>query len=148
MKTKSAIFSIVLVFLTISCSKYKDGYQKSITIQIVPDGVVNIQNPNFTVTLYGVDPVYQDVPATKIVSKNYSKNSLPASIKLDIPNNADGMIEYKNENTEKAYYLDIEWDANDNNQYDKGDVVIHFDKKFPDIDLKKRNHTVYVHHWQ
>ncbi len=148
MKFKTVILLLLSVIFLISCKKYENGYQKTISIELVTEGTIHIQNPVFTATLYGVDPIVQDVPATKIVSKSFSKNSLPTTIKMEVPRNADQMIEFKNDDTKKAYYLNINWDANNNGQYDKGDIVIDFNRSFPDIDLTKSHQKIYLRHWE
>lgn len=137
--------AIIFPLFLISCNKDAESYRKTINIELKSVNQLTINNGKFTATLWGHDPMVQDAPASKITEQSYESNTLPVNIKLNIPKDPDSKIEFRNENLDMKYYLTVEWDANNNQKYDKGDIIMDFNKQFPTVDLKKKNHSFYVY---
>lgn len=116
-------------------SKNKSAEDKQVTIEFSGsvDGV--IKNPGFTLTLYGRDSRMADVAATRLWEKKYNKSELPFTITLDIPADAaDRITPAVSAKENIAYYVALSWDSNGDGQAgNAGDIVIDFDKKFPEI---------------
>ncbi|WP_318845635.1 hypothetical protein [Chryseobacterium sp. JV558] len=103
-----------------------------------------IKNPKLKVSLYGADEKLADAPATLITEKEYEQKSVPFTIDLPVPKDAENKINPKPAGPAK-YYVTISWDSDGNGKADeKGDVFIDYDKQFPNVELNNETQKIYL----
>ncbi|WP_228440991.1 hypothetical protein [Chryseobacterium phosphatilyticum] len=103
-----------------------------------------IKNPKFKVSLYGADERLADAPATLITERDFEQKSLPFTIDLPVPKDAESKITPKPSGPVK-YYVAVSWDSDGNGKADqKGDIFIDHDKQFPNVKLNGETQKVYV----
>ena len=103
-----------------------------------------IKNPKLKVSLYGADERLADAPATLITEKEYEEKSVPFTIDLPVPKDAESKITPKPVGPVK-YYVALSWDSDGNGKADqKGDIFIDHDKQFPTVKLDGQTQKVYV----
>ncbi|MDR6462328.1 hypothetical protein [Chryseobacterium sediminis] len=103
-----------------------------------------IKNALLKVSLYGMDEKLADAPATLITEKEYEQKSIPFTINLPIPKDAESKINPKPVGPAK-YYVTISWDSDGNGKADeKGDIFIDYDKQFPTVKLNNETHKIYL----
>lgn len=103
-----------------------------------------IKNPKLKVSLFGVDERLADAPATLITEKEYEEKSIPFTIDLPVPKDAESKINPKPVGPAK-YYVTVSWDSDGNGKADqKGDIFIDYDKQFPNVKLNNETQKVYL----
>jgi outer membrane murein-binding lipoprotein Lpp len=103
-----------------------------------------IKNSKLKVSLYGVSEGLQDAPATLITESEFEVKTIPYTIELPIPGDAESKINPKPTNGVK-YYIATEWDSDGNGKAnEKGDIFIDHDKAFPDVKLNSETQKIYV----
>ncbi|RLJ30732.1 hypothetical protein CLU97_0122 [Chryseobacterium sp. 7] len=103
-----------------------------------------IKNPKLKVKLYGVDGTLQHIPATLITEKEYEQKSVPFTIDLPVPKDAASKINPKPTGPVR-YYITTSWDSDGNGEAnDTGDILIDYDKKFPNVTLGSEPQKVYL----
>lgn len=103
-----------------------------------------IKNALLKVSLYGMDEKLADAPATLITEKEYEQKSIPFTINLPIPKDAESKINPKPAGPAK-YYVTISWDSDGNGKADeKGDIFIDYDKQFPTVKLNNETQKIYL----
>ncbi|MCW1961946.1 hypothetical protein [Chryseobacterium viscerum] len=103
-----------------------------------------IKNPKLKVSLYGADEKLADAPATLITEKEYEQKSVPFTIDLPVPKDAESKINPKPAGPAK-YYVTISWDSDGNGKADeKGDIFIDYDKQFPNVKLSSEPQKIYL----
>ncbi|MBV8327547.1 MAG: hypothetical protein JO178_14755 [Chryseobacterium sp.] len=108
---------------------------ESIKIEFTGTEKFTIKNPKLKVSLYGISEGLQDAPATLITEKEFEEKTVPFTIDLPIPKDAESKITPKPANGAK-YYIATEWDSDGNGKAnEKGDIFIDHDKEFPNVKL-------------
>ncbi|MFS4472480.1 hypothetical protein [Chryseobacterium sp. T20] len=103
-----------------------------------------IKNPKLKVSLYGMDEKLADAPASLITEKEFEQKSVPFTIDLPVPKDAESKINPKPAGPAK-YYVTISWDSDGNGKADeKGDIFIDYDKQFPNVKLTNEPQKVYL----
>ncbi|MGU3375691.1 hypothetical protein [Chryseobacterium sp. M5A1_1a] len=103
-----------------------------------------IKNPKLKVSLYGADERLADAPATLITEKEYEQKSVPFTIDLPVPKDADSKVTPKPAGPVK-YYVTVSWDSDGNGKADqKGDIFIDYDKQFPNVKLNNETQKIYL----
>ncbi|MFP3831518.1 hypothetical protein [Chryseobacterium sp. SIMBA_028] len=103
-----------------------------------------IKNPKLKVSLYGADERLADAPATLITEKEYEQKSVPFTIDLPVPKDADTKITPKPMGPVK-FYITVSWDSDGNGKADqKGDIFIDYDKQFPKVKLNNETQKIYL----
>jgi len=103
-----------------------------------------IKNPKLKVSLYGMDEKLADAPATLITEKEYEQKSVPFTIDLPVPKDAESKINPKPAGPAK-YYVTISWDSDGNGKADeKGDIFVDYDKQFPNVKLSSEPQKIYL----
>ncbi|WP_313001496.1 hypothetical protein [Chryseobacterium gleum] len=103
-----------------------------------------IKSALLKVSLYGVDEKLADAPATLITEQEYEQKSVPFTINLPIPEDAESKINPKPAGSAK-YYVAISWDSDGNGKAgEKGDIVIDYDKQFPNVKLNNETQKIYL----
>ncbi|MET3036406.1 hypothetical protein ABXT08_09910 [Chryseobacterium sp. NRRL B-14859] len=103
-----------------------------------------IKNPKLKVSLYGADEMLADAPATLITEKDYEQTSVPFTIDLPVPKDAESKINPKPAGPAK-YYVNVSWDSDGNGKAgEKGDIFIDYDKQFPNVKLNNEIQKVYL----
>lgn len=98
-----------------------------------------IKSALFKISLYRMNEKLADTPATLITEKEYERKSVPFTIDLPIPKDVENSI------NPTQYYVTISWDSNGNGQAgDKGDIVIDYDKQFPNLKLNNETQKIYL----
>ncbi len=103
-----------------------------------------IKNPKFKVSLYGADERLADAPATLITEQEFEQKSVPFTIDLAVPKDAESKINPKPAGPVK-YYVAVSWDSDGNGKAgEKGDIFIDHDKQFPNVKLNGETQKVYL----
>ncbi|AZA85223.1 hypothetical protein C1637_13860 [Chryseobacterium lactis] len=103
-----------------------------------------IKNPKFKVSLYGADERLADAPATLIAEQEFEQKSVPFTIDLEVPKDAESKITPKPAGPVK-YYIAVTWDSDGNGKPgEKGDIFIDHDKQFPNVKLNGETQKVYL----
>ncbi|BFO68152.1 YbaY family lipoprotein [Chryseobacterium sp. S0630] len=103
-----------------------------------------IKNPKLKVSLYGMDEKLADAPASLITEKEFEQKSVPFTIDLPVPKDAESKINPKPAGPAK-YYVTISWDSDGNGKADeKGDIFIDYDKQFPNVKLNNETQKIYL----
>lgn len=117
---------------------------ENLKIEFTGTDKFTIKNPKLKVSLYGVAEGLQDAPATLITEKEFEGKTIPFTIELPVPKDAESKINPKPANGVK-YYIATEWDSDGNGKAnEKGDVFIDHDKAFPDVKLNNETQKIYV----
>lgn len=142
---------IVISFYLGSCSSatesqitIPDGEKIEVSFEGVPDD--SIKNPELTVTLFGQDKMVADLPATELYKSNFHIKEFPATVQLTLPDNAIEMIKPRPTSKENiSYHIYLSWDSNtDGEAGNKGDIVIDYDRNFPEVTASKKPQTVFL----
>jgi hypothetical protein len=124
--------------LIVSCNKWESN---TLNLNLTSKQAFNIENQEFTITVFGYDELVADVPASVIVEKKIRCTQIPCKVNIDLPDNAQKLIKYTTHKGNDRYYLAIEWDSDGDGKWDIG---IDYDQKFNvDIYTSKRQ-TVYL----
>lgn len=103
-----------------------------------------IKNSKLKVSLYGVSEGLQDAPATLITESEFEVKTIPYTIELPVPKDAESKINPKPTNGVK-YYIATEWDSDGNGKAnEKGDIFIDHDKAFPTVKLNNETQKIYL----
>ncbi|WP_426478725.1 hypothetical protein ACP3T3_04490 [Chryseobacterium sp. CBSDS_008] len=117
---------------------------ENLTIEFSGAENFTIKNPKLTVSLYGMDEKLADAPASLITQKEYEQKSVPFTIDLPVPKDAESKINPKPAGPAK-YYVTISWDSDGNGKADeKGDIFIDYDKQFPNVKLNNEPQKIYL----
>jgi hypothetical protein len=147
LKPSIYILSIITIIFLSSCKK-DGGNNRWLNVELTASSNIQttqISQSKFSVSIYGYDPNYQDVPASLIILKEFKTSNLPYSFKMDIPKDAYKKIKYLNDKKYAKYYLTIDWDSNGTGQRCDGDLFIDYVKEFPSIELDTDNkHLIFL----
>lgn len=117
---------------------------ETLKIEFSGTDAFTIKNARLKVSLYGMDKKLADAPATLITEQEYEQKSIPFTINLPIPENAESKINPKPAGPAK-YYVTISWDSDGNGKADqKGDIFIDYDKQFPNVKLNNETQKIYL----
>lgn len=153
MKKISSVLILAVVLLA-SCanpSKVKEkqdqvqqqNESKTVTVEFVGDGT--IKKAEGKVLLYAVSELIADAPATLIMEEKIEQSALPFTIKFNLPENHEKLIKPEVRDGEPIkYYVTIDWDSNGDVQSAAGDIVIDYDKKFPNVAIGEST-QIFVH---
>lgn len=135
---KPCFVLLVAIVLFTMCDKWNS---KTVFVNFVSDETLSIENPKLTVTVFGYDERVADVAATVIAVEEVECKQIPCKIAIDLPDNAQKLIEHTNNKGNDRYYLALEWDSNNDGKWDIG---VNYDKKF-NIDIyTSKKQTVYL----
>lgn len=150
MKNHFSLLAIAGTLSLLSCNtadkKNNTAGTDSKTVKIEFSGIENftVKNPKFKVSLYGTDPNLADAPATLITEKEFEQKSIPFTIDLPVPEDADSRITPKPSGPVK-YYISLDWDSDGNGKSnEKGDLFIDHDKQFPTVTLNNETQKIYL----
>ncbi|MBL1407337.1 hypothetical protein [Sphingobacterium faecale] len=116
---------------------------KIVSVEFVGDGTV--KKAEGKVSLYAISELIADAPATLIMEEKIEQSALPFTIKFNLPENHEKLIKPEVRDGEPIkYYVTIDWDSNGDGQAGVGDIVIDYDKKFPNVLIGEAN-QVFVH---
>lgn len=138
-KISSVLVLVAAMFASCSnTSKIKETQKQNqdqaqiVSVEFVGDGV--IKNAEGTVSLFAVSKNIADVPATLIMEEKIDASKFPFMIRFELPEKHEQLIKPAVKEGEPIkYYVSIEWDSNGDGQVGAGDIVIDYDKKFPDV---------------
>lgn len=117
---------------------------ENLKIEFTGTDTFTIKNSKLKVSLYGVSEGLQDAPATLITENEFEVKTIPYTIELPIPEDAESKINPKPTNGVK-YYIATEWDSDGNGKAnEKGDIFIDHDKAFPNVKLNSEVQKIYV----
>ncbi|BAP31769.1 uncharacterized protein CHSO_2732 [Chryseobacterium sp. StRB126] len=117
---------------------------ENLKIEFTGTDPFTIKNSKLKVSLYGVSEGLQDAPATLITENEFEVKTIPYTIELPIPEDAESKINPKPTNGVK-YYIATEWDSDGNGKAnEKGDIFIDHDKAFPNVKLNNETQKIYV----
>jgi hypothetical protein len=117
---------------------------ETLTIEFSGTDPFTIKNARLKVSLYGMDEKLADAPASLITEQEYEQKSIPFTINLPIPKDAENKINPKPSGPAK-YYITISWDSDGNGKADeKGDIFIDYDKQFPNVKLNNETQKIYL----
>ncbi|AZA76690.1 hypothetical protein EG347_03725 [Chryseobacterium sp. G0186] len=117
---------------------------ENLKIEFTGTETFTIKNPKLKVSLYGVSEGLADAPATLITEKEFEGKTIPFTIELPVPADAEGKINPKPVKGAK-YYIATEWDSDGNGKAnEKGDIFIDHDKAFPNVNLNSETQKIYV----
>lgn len=156
MKNHLLLFMAVGTLALSSCSKPEKKDQtvtsastekvksENLKIEFTGTDKFTIKNSKLKVSLYGISEGLQDAPATLITESEFEVKTIPYTIELPIPENAESKINPKPTNGVK-YYIATEWDSDGNGKAnEKGDIFIDHDKAFPNVKLNSETQKIYV----
>ncbi|TSE11338.1 hypothetical protein [Aquimarina algiphila] len=126
---------LLTALICTSCNSDDDGGNSAIRLELKSAASIGITNPKFTILVYGFDNSYADVAATLISTQNFESNQLPVTITLTIPPNPESMIELNTSNRNISYYINIEWDNDNNGKICNGDISIDYNTETNFINL-------------
>ena len=101
--------------------------------------ILNINNPKLSIEVYGFDNTYSDGEATLITRQHFEISKLPNSLILKIPKDSFELIKSNKTKETSLFYIGVDWDSNNNEKIDTGDISLDFDKGFPILDLETKN---------
>lgn len=117
---------------------------ENLKIEFTGTETFTIKNPKLKVSLYGISEGLADAPATLITEKEFEGKTIPFTIELPVPADAESKINPKPVNGAK-YYIATEWDSDGNGKAnEKGDIFIDHDKAFPNVKLNSETQKIYV----
>lgn len=131
------LFSVLILAVAIfsscsSASKLKDTQKQTLSIEFVGEG--SIKKAEGRVSLYAVSENIADVPATLILEQKISQSQLPFTVTFELPKDHKQMIKPAvREGEAIKYYVSIDWDSNNDGVAGVGDIVIDYDKRFPNV---------------
>ncbi|KFF21901.1 hypothetical protein [Chryseobacterium sp. JM1] len=150
MRNYFSLLAIAGTLTLLSCNtvdkKNNTASADSNTVKIEFSGTESftIKNPKLKVSLYGADPNLADAPATLITEKEFEQKSIPFTIDLPVPKDAESRISPKPSGAVK-YYISLDWDSDGNGKSnEKGDIFIDHDKQFPTVTLNNETQKVYL----
>lgn len=130
---------------TTSSTEKTSSDQKNVKIEFTGTDTFNIKNAKLKISLYGISANLSDAPATLITEKEIEQKTVPFTIDLPVPANASSLIKPAVKEGEPVkYYVTINWDSDGNGKEEKGDIVIDYDKKFPNITIDETTQQVYL----
>ncbi len=101
--------------------------EQQLTLRFDSREEISFQENKATITIFGFDASLADVPASVIVEKEIDVLSIPLSIRIDVPQNPENLIEPTiTSSSEVRYYLSFESEQ-------KNNTSIHLDTKARDI---------------
>ncbi|MDT0644795.1 hypothetical protein RM553_18285 [Zunongwangia sp. F363] len=122
-KINTLLLALLIIFL-ISCDKDRDDIDNNYILLEMQqrNEMLEYDNPNFELSLYGYNETVADAEATLIVSQDFGADEFPFTVRMDIP--ADPYAEIPNieDNTNARFYITIQWDSDDNGQNCAGDI--------------------------
>lgn len=122
----------ILLFLLIAmtaCNNDDDDAVDFISVEFIGQDGALIQNTSLSISIYGFDNNYQDVSASRITTQNFEAEQIPFILKIKIPNNPSGMIEFLTDAENAQYYLILDWDSNGDGQSPcEGDLWEDYDR--------------------
>ncbi|AZA89536.1 Uncharacterised protein [Chryseobacterium nakagawai] len=129
---------------TVTPESTENVKSENLKIEFTGTDQFTIKNPKLKVSLYGVSEGLQDAPATLITEQEFEGKTIPFTIELPVPQDAESKINPKPTNGVK-YYIATEWDSDGNGKAnEKGDIFIDHDKAFPNVKLNSDTQKIYV----
>ncbi|WP_164110453.1 MULTISPECIES: hypothetical protein [Sphingobacterium] len=142
------LFSVLILATAIfsscsSTSKIKEMKKETLSVEFVGNGT--IKKAEGKVSLFAVSENIADVPATLILEQKLTSSKLPFKVTVELPENHKKMIKPAvREGEVIKYYVNIDWDSNNDGVAGAGDIVIDYDKKFPTVVIGETT-QVFVH---
>lgn len=125
---------LVILFLNLSaCKKENFNEEHYLTIEFISSESPLVNNTNFKLEVYGFDPNISDVQATMITRQEFSSSKFPFTLKIKIPENAASKISPVSNIADAQYYLNINWDSDNNGKICKGDISFDYTSHFPSL---------------
>lgn len=148
---KSIIFLAVLpLSILASCTSGSKGSEEtktgdSLTVEFIGSAPLDIKNPEGKVQLYAVAENIADVPATLLEEKNIQQSGVPFTIDFFLLKDHKSHIKPAIAAHEAVkYYVTVKWDSDGNGKVEKGDIMIDYDKQFPNVKLGAGKQQVYL----
>lgn len=135
-QTSLLLFVVVTLTFCSTTKKDQEDVLKKAHIEFVSKDATIESLQGATITLYGHDRLLADTKATIITSQKIDSEKIPFSIDLEIPSNPESQIKPKISNIDNVgYYLVISYE---NNKENKGNIIIDYDAKFPEININSQ----------
>lgn len=160
MRNILSLFTAVSVLILLSCNTTDKKSTSTSTVN--PDNIdsadsidklkiefigtenLTISNARLKVSLYGTEENIADASATLITEQEFERKSIPFTIELPVPKDAESKINPKPTSPAK-YYITVSWDSDGNGKAgEKGDIFIDYDKQFPNVELKNETQKIYL----
>ncbi|MDT0684872.1 hypothetical protein [Autumnicola psychrophila] len=126
-KIKILFFSFFIVFLVFSCdTDIDDADVNFIMLDLNSNEDLTFTNPAFTLNLYGVNDTITNATEVLLASQNYEVEELPSQIRMEIPEDPYAPIPDLADNNNARFYLEIEWDSDNNGQLCQGDIDLNY----------------------
>lgn len=118
---------------------------RSLRVEFVGPSVTTILNTKGTATLFAVSEMLADASATEISTVEFDAKAVPFNVDFEIPKNHRKLIQPEVKKGEAVqYYVALEWDSNGDGETAEGDVMIDYDKRFPNVEMSKDTQRVFV----
>lgn len=118
---------------------------KLLRVEFVGASVKTILNTKGTATLFAVSEMLADASATEISTVEFDSKAVPFNVDFEIPKNHRKLIRPELKKGEAIqYYVALEWDSNGDGGIGEGDIMIDFDKAFPNVEMNKETQRVFV----
>jgi len=116
-----------------------------LTVEFVGSQDSTIKNNQGKVTLFAVPADVADVKATVIDEVDFETSQLPFSVDFEIPVDHVTLIKPEvKEGGAVKYYVSMDWDSNADGKKDSMDVVIDYDKQFPNVDISELHQQIFL----
>lgn len=148
MRNTMLVFAL-LATLVSSCGLKGSGETEKgpqiLTVEFVGSGDTAIQNPKGKAQLLAVPADVADVEATLVSEVEFNSGKLPFTVDFEISSDHRSIIKPEvSETSLVKYYVALDWDSNGDGKQDSTDVLIDFDKQFPDVDISQIHQQVFV----
>lgn len=137
-KTWLGVLSIILICSCISEITNDESEEQHITLNFLGTAPMNVKQPEFTISIFGYDPLLEDHPASLIVKEAFEATEVPFTLRIPIPENPSSKIDGLRNEEDARYYLNLEWDSDGNGIICEGDIGIDYNAKIPNLDLESQ----------
>jgi hypothetical protein len=103
-----------------------DADNNFIILELMSDEDLTFSNRSFTVNLYGGNDSIANPSAVQLASNNFEAQDLPFEIRLEIPADPYAPIQNLEDNNNARFYVEIEWDSDNNGQLCQGDIDLDY----------------------
>ena len=122
-KAEALLFALFSVFLLLSCDSDMDDLDNNyILLDLKSSEDLTFTNPAYTINLYGEKDTIADATAVLLASQNFEAEALPSEVRLEIPKNPYAPIPHLEDNKDARFYLEIQWDSDNNGRLCQGDI--------------------------
>ena len=115
------------------------------TVEFKGEADSTITNPKGKMKLFAVPENVADVEATLLDEVDFEAATIPFSVEFNIPVDHTSLIKPAiNEGDKVKYYVAMDWDSNGDGKVDSTDVLIDFDRQFPNVDVTQLHQEVFL----